>query len=123
MDPGQTAAGAGAALVALVALVGVVVRWLVARATDEDRRNRERLEQLDRERGAHLEQLEGRVARLEADLQAAQNARDQAVTESAAYLGSLRVIRKLFGTLDPAAFGLALPQLLSQIPDQEGIPR
>lgn len=104
-----------AVLATVVGLVGFFVKWLIAQATKAS-------EAAILREAACLEKvslLEGRVQRLEEDARVARSEKHQAFSERAAYLGSLKVIRQLFGTLDLEQFAVALPKLLDAIPDRE----
>lgn len=101
-----------------VALVGFFTKWLIAQATKANDQARER-EAACMEK---VERLEGRVQRLEEDARVARSEKHQAYSDRAAYLGSLKVIRQLFETLDTDHFAVALPRLLDAIPDREEHP-
>lgn len=100
---------------ALVGLVSFFVKWLIAQVTKAD-------EHAAAREAACLERvasLEGRVQRLEADVTSERSAKHRAMSDSAAYLGTLRVVRHLHDTLDADAFTIALPRLLAAVPDRD----
>lgn len=102
-------------IASLVAIVGFFVRWLVQQATKDDEATRER-------EAACLERvamLEGRVTRLEEDVRAERHQKHEAMASAATYLGALRVVKQLYQSLDITAFDVALPQLLSVLPERE----
>jgi hypothetical protein len=103
-------------IVTLVALISFFVKWLIGQATQASKDSRKR-------EAACLERvatLEGRVQRLEDDYKAERGAKHEAMSDRAAYLGTLKVVRQLFEALDNDAFCVALPKLLAAIPDREG---
>lgn len=101
-------------IASLVGLVGFFVKWLVGQATKADQASQIR-EAACLERVARLE---GRVESLETDVKAERTAKHRSMSDSAAYLGTLRVVRHLHETLDPAAFQVAIPRLLAAIPER-----
>lgn len=106
MDPnGIQLVGIGAALIVVLKLFDVLIRWMLSRISASEVSTE-----------ARIERLEARVATLEQQVSRERSLKHQALQDSSAYLGTIHVIDNLVnllrdGTMEQEAFLPAVREL------------